>query len=87
MKNYRKTTILKYEKYADEHIPVIECIPRKDFPTGLRFYCAFCKRYHNHGEGEGHRIAHCHNSESPFDKTGYILKKRSRGKNETLPHS
>jgi hypothetical protein len=67
----RETIILGYE----ENIPVILCKERTDAPiTGaMKFYCEFCRKNHNHGIGEGHRIAHCHNPKSPFDKTGYII--------------
>lgn len=26
---------------------------------GNKFWCPFCKRWHFHGEGDGHRVAHC----------------------------
>ncbi len=80
---YRKTIILGYEKCGDEQIPIVECIPRTDWPDGLRFYCVFCNKYHLHGDGEGHRVAHCHNGDSPFDKTGYILKIKHGGSNSS----
>jgi len=64
----KKTKILGY----NEETPIIECVSRTDC-EGLKFYCDFCKREHFHGNADGHRIAHCHKN-SPFDKTGYILK-------------
>jgi hypothetical protein len=72
--NFRKTIILGYKREKELFIPVVECTRRKDIDFGLRFYCVFCKKFHLHGKGEGHRIAHCHKPESPFEKTGYILK-------------
>jgi hypothetical protein len=81
-----KREMLRNEEYYLEkgkievsHIPIIECVPRKDC-NGLKFYCVFCNKWHLHGEGEGHRVAHCHKKtnqtyqKSPFDETGYILK-------------
>jgi hypothetical protein len=52
-------------------------------PTGFRtwrFFCPFCRSYHQHGgepdaRGEiGHRGAHCLKLTSPYRATGYILK-------------
>jgi hypothetical protein len=45
----------------------------------LTFWCPFCKREHIHGaglhpgDGDGHRVAHCHDRASPFSNGGYIL--------------
>jgi len=41
-------------------------------------WCPFCKRFHYHGNAEGHRCAHCHNPNSPFDRTGYIIKRYTK---------
>jgi len=38
-----------------------------------RAWCPFCKHYHYHGASEGHRTAHCFDSHSPFEETGYYL--------------
>lgn len=43
----------------------------------LSAWCPYCAKFHNHGAGEGHRIAHCTEEHSPFKQTGYILKKGS----------
>jgi hypothetical protein len=45
----------------------------------VRFFCDYCKQYHRHGVPGGlseneHRLAHCTNPDSPYRKTGYILK-------------
>jgi len=53
--------------------PIIKCEPRKDFEGGMEFYCPFCRDYHRHGRGEGHRGAHCTSEQSPFKATGYII--------------
>lgn len=58
---------------SDVDIPRVAVIHRTDFPEGWKFYCVFCKRYHNHGSGLGYRMAHCHNDKSPYEETGYIL--------------
>ena len=52
--------------------PVLYAIPRSD-KGFLSAWCPFCKKWHNHGKGEGHRVAHCGEG-SPFKKTGYVLK-------------
>ncbi len=46
----------------------------------LSFRCSHCKATHYHGGGAldeppllGHRLAHCHSTESPYKKTGYDL--------------
>lgn len=38
-----------------------------------RGWCDFCSRWHYHGNGDGHRVAHCTTVNSPYRKTGYIL--------------
>lgn len=63
MKNSRKTG----------H-PVLAAVERN--PEGmLSVWCPFCQRWHHHGTGEGHRVAHCMDPESPFLETGYVIKK------------
>ena len=61
-----------------EKIPVIKCLPRDDFPDGLMFWCPFCEDWHRHGKGDGHRVAHCTVSNSPFNQTGYELRMMSK---------
>ena len=58
----------------EKMFPVVKALPRIDGVDGLMFWCPFCKRWHLHGAGEGHRAAHCFNEESPLDKRGYVLK-------------
>lgn len=41
----------------------------------IAVWCPYCVDFHRHGREEGHVIAHCTNEESPFNKTGYYLKK------------
>ena len=68
----------------NKEYPIIKALPRKG---GWKFWCPFCKKWHLHGASEGHRVAHCFcrapmepysNIESPFRKTGYILKKMTK---------
>lgn len=63
----------------EDKIPIIWAEPRIDSTSGLKFYCMYCKREHLHGKGEGHRIAHCTDVESPYYQTGYILRVRNAG--------
>jgi hypothetical protein len=58
--------------------PVVKCLPRPDFVGGLMFYCPFCKTLHAHGRGNGHRVSHCTNPESPLYEHGYIVKMMSK---------
>lgn len=59
-----------------ENIPVIKAEPWEDYALGLKFFCEFCNKFHYHGAGEGHRVAHCKiEVESPFHETGYYLTK------------
>jgi hypothetical protein len=36
-------------------------------------WCKYCKTWHSHGAVEGHREAHCQDSNSPYWRTGYNL--------------
>lgn len=40
----------------------------------LIVFCEACRDYHFHGNGDGHRVAHCHISSSPYRQTGYVLR-------------
>jgi hypothetical protein len=57
--------------------PVLLAYLREDGKY-LRAWCPFCVRWHLHGWGFGHRVAHCHIEDSPFKKTGYVLKAADR---------
>jgi len=40
----------------------------------VRVWCPYCNAWHYHGAGTlGHRVAHCHNVDSPYLATGYVL--------------
>lgn len=54
-------------------IPTILAKPRTDHIEGWQFYCRYCRRNHLHGEGLGHRQAHCSDPNSPYKLSGYIL--------------
>ena len=54
---------------------------------GLAVWCKYCTRWHMHGQGVGHRVAHCHGltslcgsytSPTPYQETGYILMPNSK---------
>jgi hypothetical protein len=36
-------------------------------------WCVHCDDWHDHGAGEGHRIAHCRRGDSPYHEHGYNL--------------
>ena len=37
-------------------------------------WCRYCCCWHYHGKSAGHRAEHCHKEDSPYMKTGYILR-------------
>jgi hypothetical protein len=44
-------------------------------PAGfLTLWCEHCLLFHNHGKVPGHLAAHCVETDSPYLKTGYVLK-------------
>lgn len=60
--------------------PVLPALRTSD-DRQLAIWCKYCRRCHLHGtggeprgEGGGHRVAHCHNGNSDYQHTGYILK-------------
>ena len=53
--------------------PVLEAYDRHD-GCGYAVWCRHCKVWHYHGHGEGHRVAHCHDPESPYHRPGYTLR-------------
>ena len=62
--------------------PIIDAYRSED-GVHLVFYCQACWRNHYHGSGgpekpfgfgNGHRVAHCHNPDSSYGDTGYILR-------------
>lgn len=57
----------------DGTAPFVAAWTRTDQPDALRMWCHHCRRWHHHGQGEGHRIAHCHDEASPYSETGYVL--------------
>lgn len=60
-------------------LPVLMCreVPprRRGSVASWECWCPFCACYHVHGDGPGHRVAHCNDPASPFRNTGYVLKK------------
>jgi|SRR5258708_399552 hypothetical protein len=54
----------------------IECTVRGN---AWHFTCPHCRTKHLHGNGPGHRVAHCIKPGSPFAATGYwIIRKQRR---------
>jgi hypothetical protein len=52
--------------------PVVFAVRTAD-GTHFKFYCRWCDRFHIHGAGEGHAVAHCLADDSPLRITGYDL--------------
>ena len=63
----KKTVILS----CKNGIPIIQAYLHNNRAV---FWCEYCKTYHYHGPMDGHRVAHCISEDSPFNRTGYILK-------------
>jgi hypothetical protein len=60
--------------------PTIKCLPQESNhnPLMMRFWCAFCERWHHHGYGNGHRAAHCCSNVSFLKPRGYVIKMMSQ---------
>ena len=47
--------------------PVLDAYERND-GYGLAVWCRYCRKWHVHGHGAGHRAEHCHKEDSPYLK-------------------
>ena len=57
-------------------LPRVPAYPRDKHlgqSTGLKMWCCWCDTWHYHGDGYGHRVAHCYDKNSPYNDTGYWL--------------
>src|SRR4051794_34248875 len=50
-------------------------LPAYKHPNGIQsiVWCQFSQRYHWHGYGAGHRVAHCSSRRGPYMTSGYVL--------------
>jgi hypothetical protein len=50
-------------------------LPAYKHPNGIQsiVWCQFSQRYHWHGYGPGHRVAHCGSRGGPYTTSGYVL--------------
>lgn len=53
--------------------PELLALPRCKGSDLLKVWCVYCDKWHVHGMGYGHRVAHCESDASPYRETGYIL--------------
>ncbi len=74
----QRTQIIHY--YGKIPLIKVERTPEwdNDRVKRVRFWCDHCNCYHTHGAFEnvrfqGHRSAHCHVRNSPFNLTGYYM--------------
>ena len=58
-------------RQQDAHNPTLPAYADTD--GMLRVWCRYCVDWHYHGEGSGHRTAHCRNDASPYKENGYTL--------------
>ena len=66
--------------------PIVLAIER-DEKGNLSTWCQYCRKFHHHGTGEGHRDAHCFVEDSPYIRTGYVLKKMKLSGREVVTKS
>lgn len=64
----------EFELCEGVKIPVIY-VTRDKYTGFCSFWCKYCNKLHHHGQGDGHRVAHC-DKNSPYHDKGYILKTR-----------
>ena len=57
---------------SEQKIPLV--FARVTATGGWSFWCPFCRTWHRHGPGAGHKVAHCTEPDSPFKKTGYHVR-------------
>lgn len=70
--NMEREKIMEHIKKCP-NVPVLIGIKYNNkYGKGLKFWCPFCRNWHHHGEGLGHRVAHC-GKDTPFKETGYFL--------------
>jgi len=83
--------LLSLERMGPDGIPILGAVAWKfgrrevyadgtSADGGWRTWCRYCKVWHHHGAGPGHRVAHCFDHDrggkriqSPYRQTGYIL--------------
>jgi len=56
-------------RFTKDGIPVLKGFLTE---THLRVWCPYCRAFHYHGKGEGHRAAHCV-KDNPLRQTGYYV--------------
>jgi hypothetical protein len=48
-------------------------VPAYQYKEQYFMQCIYCATWHAHGAGNGHRVAHCFSTDSPYAGIGYIL--------------
>jgi len=48
------------ERIDDEGYPHLPAVVLPNDQITWRVWCRYCKKFHTHGAGPGHRVAHCH---------------------------
>ena len=71
MENRQRAQLV--DELDENGYPILDAYERND-GYGLAVWCRCCRRWHVHGHGAGHRVEHCHREDSPYMKTGYVLR-------------
>lgn len=67
-------------------VPVLLGFNRSKSDNSLMVWCPYCSEWHNHGNEQGHVIAHCTKNQSPFKETGYRIKKVTKTDMKKIVH-
>lgn len=73
MPRQKKGTCGAYDPIKKKYYPVLAAFDNGR--GGLAAWCPWCCDWHHHSQGDGHRVGHCWNMNSPFREGGYILRK------------
>lgn len=68
-------TIETHQTTDGRTYPVVRRAAESDRTTG----CPFCGKAHQHGEGDGHRVAHCGDEAPPVIRVGNQELRRADG--------
>lgn len=59
---------------ADKNNEAVPVVYAYDDGHHYTMWCDFCRAWHRHGRGDGDVAAHCAYKDSPYRRTGYVLR-------------